>query len=166
VNSTLSTEQNESMREAARRLVARCGGNVSEAARLLDVNQSGLARFLAGSQGTSYATAALIARELREDLNKLLGLAFVAPKRLRELPGYQRSLIEARLSGIYTDETWDAVGEYVLQPHPEEITTQFMNDMAVVVHHMRVKKLTSSGDTLPPSRPGGHRRSGGKIRTR
>ncbi len=139
-----------------------------QAARAIDRNPGSFSRILHGKEGMSFAAAQLLARALGEDVNEMLGITAPAALPIRNLSGYEESLSAVRkvVGHQYNDDLWERVGAMILQPHPEYVTTMFLLRMAEIVKDLGVKSMTSGSDTSPPSRPGGHRRSGGKIRTR
>ncbi len=164
MNSTLTQEQNENARAALEVVVAKFGGSLSAAARAIERSKATVSRILAGKDGVSHTTAALIAREAGVPLSKILGLS--SPVQIQDLPGFQNALSEVRRFSRYSDEVWSAVGETVLQPHPAAADAMFLLRMAEIVDGMRAKLLTSGSDTSPPSRPGGQRKSSSKIKKR
>lgn len=152
MSATLSPEQNQRVREAAKRLVERYQNNVSAAARVLGKDQSWLNRLLKGQAGASFETASMIARELQERVSDLLDLPNEPIVTWSELPGFDDALQQAKVASgsRYPQSVWETVAGFSMPPHPPRVEAWMLLQVAGLVESLTAKQLTSGTSALPP----------------
>lgn len=161
----LTEEQNDRVRAVVERLISNTdNGNVSAVARAIHRDQSWLQRFVKKQVGTSFTTAAAVARNAGMRVSDLLGISDDPIVTLGELPGFSEALEQARAAAgsRFSETVWANVGATSMPPHPARVEVFLLLQVAAIVESFTIKRFPAPP---PPDKASSTIRASKKIRT-